>query len=55
MAWVSRRPHPVCEAVLPRRSRAAAITGAVAGVDTAANWVFKPRTPEYPNAAACLE
>jgi len=45
MAWASNRPLPLAEAVLPLRSRAAAITGATIGVDSAATWKLSPRTP----------
>jgi hypothetical protein len=44
-AWVNRRPLPLWEAMLPLRSRAAATTGATSGVDSAAIWKFRPRTP----------
>lgn len=44
-AWATSRPPPVCEAVLPRRSRAAAITSAAIGADSAATAKFRPRTP----------
>jgi hypothetical protein len=44
-AWVSRRPLPLWEAMLPLRSLAAATTGAAKGVDRAAIWKFRPRTP----------
>jgi len=37
IAWASSRPAPVADAVLPRRSRARAITGAAVGVEIVAS------------------
>ena len=54
MAWATNLPAPDAEAAFPRRNRARAITGAVVGVVIVANWMFSPRTPEYPTAAPCL-
>lgn len=54
IAWATNRPAPDAEAAFPARNRARAITGAVVGVVSVASWIFSPRTPEYPNAAACL-
>ncbi len=45
---------PRGEPTLPLRSRWATITGATVSVETVANTAFRPRTPEYPNAAPCL-
>lgn len=45
IAWASNRPTPVAEAVLPRRSRARAITGAELGLLIVASWMLSPRTP----------
>jgi hypothetical protein len=46
---------PRGEPALPLRSRWAAITGATVSVETVASTALRPRTPEYPNAAPCLE
>jgi hypothetical protein len=54
MDWASSRADPVWEAMFPRRSRARVTTGALVGVEAVASWMFRPRTPEYPNPAACL-
>ena len=43
-----RAGRAVPESGLPFRSRVAAITGALSGVDTMANWAFNPFTFEYP-------
>ena len=43
---VTRRAAPRAEFVDPFRKRAAAITGAAAGVDTTPSRAFKPFTPE---------
>ena len=41
-AHARSRPEPECEAALPRRSFAAAITGAASGIERTASWAFKP-------------
>ena len=44
IAWATCRAAPVNEAMLPRRNRAPAITGAARGVEIVASWMFIPRT-----------
>ena len=48
------RAAPRGNPTLPLRSRWATITGAVVWVETVASSAFRPRTPEYPNAAPCF-
>ena len=54
MLWASSLPAPVAEAVLPLRSRARAMTGAVIGVLIVASWMFRPRTLAVAERGALL-
>jgi hypothetical protein len=58
---VAKEAAPRAEAVLPPRSRVAAITGAASGVLMVAASAFRPRTSRllpwilvWPNAAPCF-
>lgn len=53
-ASLASRTTPRGEPAEPLRNRWAAITGANVSPDTVASRAFRPRTPEYPNAAPCL-